>query len=129
MLSAIRKAAFIVAQGGPHAIQRAAQALSASPLAPLDAHTVRKLLSLHPQATEAMGSLPDRAVSLADIDPARLDKVLRTRVHNGSAPGLSGTTGSHLLAMWDKATPDGKLGFQLLIRDICNGVFDGELKQ
>lgn len=31
--------------------------------------------------------------------------------------------------MWDRATPNGKLGFQLLIRDICNGVFDGELKQ
>jgi hypothetical protein len=95
----------------------------------LHAGTVAKLREQHPTASELMGDLPDHAVGIADIDPARLDAVLRKRVHNGSAPGLSGTTGSHLLALWDKASPDGKPGFQLLIRDICNGVFDGELKQ
>jgi len=129
MLACVRKAAFVIAQGGPHSIQRAARALSAAPLAPLHAGTVAKLREQHPTASEPMGDLPDHAVGIADVDPARLDAVLRRRVHNGSAPGLSGTTGSHLLALWDKASPDGKLGFQLLIRDICNGVFDGELKQ
>ena len=128
-MTSIRKAAFTVAQGGPHAIKRAASALSSAPLAPLNSRTIAKLRELHPTASEPMGDLPDRAVGIADVDPARLDKVLRRRVHNGSAPGLSGTTGSHLVALWDKATPNGRLGFQLLIRDICNGVFDGELKQ
>ncbi|MDR3401982.1 MAG: reverse transcriptase domain-containing protein [Chthoniobacter sp.] len=130
MLAKVRKAAFVVAQGGPHAIQRASASLSSAPLAPLHAGTLAKLRSLHPTATEIMGDLPsDRAHSVAEIDPARLDRILRRRVHNGSAPGLSGTTGSHLVAMWEKASPDGRLGFQMLIRDICNGVFDGELKE
>jgi len=129
MLAAIRKASFILAQGGPHSIQRAAQSLSSAPMAPLNDATMLKLHELHPAAVEALSDLPDHAVGIAEIDPARLDSVLRRRVHNGSAPGLSGTTGSHLLALWDKASPNGKLGFQLLIRDICNGVFDGELKQ
>jgi len=129
MLTAVRRAAFIVAQGGPHHISRAASSLSSAPLAPLNNVTVAKLQELHPPATELMADLPDRAVGIADIDPARLDRVLRRRVHNGSAPGLSGMTGSHLVALWTKATPNGRLGFQLLIRDICNGVFDGDLKQ
>jgi len=46
-----------------------------------------------------------------------------------TTPGPSYTTGSHLHALWDKAAPDGQLGLQLLVGDICNGVFDGELKQ
>jgi hypothetical protein len=129
MLKSIRKCNFILAQGGPHCIQRAARALSSAPLAPLINDTVEKLRVLHPPSTEPMASLPDTAVGIADIDPARLESVLRKRIHNGSAPGVSGTTGSHLLALWENATPAGRIGFQLLIRDICNGVFDGELRE
>jgi Reverse transcriptase (RNA-dependent DNA polymerase) len=130
VLASARRASQIVSQGGPHATQRASRSLSSAPLAPLTAGTLAKLRALHPAATEPMGDLPgDRAHSVAEIDPARLDRILRHRVHNGSSPGLSGTTGSHLLALWDGATPDGRLGFQLLIRDICNGVFDGELRE
>ena len=67
-------------------------------------------------------------LSVAAIDEQKLDTVLRHRTHNGSAPGVSGMTGSHLLALWDNATPEGRVGFQLIIRDICNGVFDGDVK-
>ena len=129
LLAAVRKAAFVVAQGGPHHIQRAARSLSAAPLAPLNAHTIRCLRDLHPAGVAPVSALPDRAIGISDIDPARLDSILRRRVHNGSAPGLSGWTGSHLLAVWERATAEGRLGFQLLIRDICNGVFDGEVKR
>ena len=115
----IRKANFTISQGGPHCVSRATRTLSSAPLAPLDARTIAKLKDLHPPASEPLDALPDRAISIADIDPARLDTILRKRIHNGSAPGLSGTTGSHLLAVWEKATPDGRLGFQLMIRDIC----------
>jgi len=76
-----------------------------------------------------MGDLPDHATGIGDVEPDRLDRVLRTRVYNGSAPGQSGWTGSHLLELWQRASSEGKIGFQLLIRDICNGVFAGELKQ
>ncbi|MDR3446587.1 reverse transcriptase domain-containing protein [Dyella sp.] len=129
MLRLTRKAHFILVQGGPHAIGRSAKSLSATPLAPLTKETINKLNALHPTAREPMGDLPDSAFDVGMIDAQRLDRVLRHRVHNGSAPGVSGTTGSHLVAMWNAASPDGRLGFQLLIRDICNGVFDGELKE
>ena len=38
--AAVKKAAFIVAQGGPHHIQRAARSLSSAPLAPLTSDTM-----------------------------------------------------------------------------------------
>jgi hypothetical protein len=129
ILATVRRAAMIVAQGGPHHIQRAARALSSAPLAELNAHNIRALLALHPKAVTPMGELPARATGIGDIDPKRLERVLRTRVYNGSAPGQSGWTGSHLLELWERASPEGRLGFQLLIRDLCNGVFAGELKQ
>jgi hypothetical protein len=129
MLRLTRRTHFIVTQGGPHAAGRAAKTLVATPLAPLNANTLSKLAELHPAATEPMGELPDHAFAVGVVDARRLEAVLRRRVHNGSAPGVSGMTGSHLVAIWDKATPDGRLGFQMLIRDICNGVFDGELKE
>ena len=129
ILAAVKKAAFIVAQGGPHHIQRTARALSSAPLADLNQNTIKRLLELHPVSTSPMAPLPAHATSLADIDPARFESVLRKRVYNGAAPGQSGWTGSHLMAVWNHATKDGRLGLQLFIRDICNGVFAGELKQ
>ncbi|MDR3572021.1 MAG: reverse transcriptase domain-containing protein, partial [Candidatus Pacebacteria bacterium] len=91
--------------------------------------TIDHLRKLHPVATESMGDLPDDAFAIGVVDAQQLDRILHHRVHNGSTPGRSGMTGSHLVAAWDAASPDGRLGFQLLIRDICNGVFVGEVKQ
>ena len=76
MLACIRKAAFVIAQGGPHSIQRAARALSAAPLAPLHAGTVTKLREQHPTASEPMGDLPVDGDASA-MQRAALVKALR----------------------------------------------------
>ena len=125
---AVRRARRIVRTGGPHALSRAAKALALTAMAPMTAATRHKLRELHPQAKSALPPLPPhRAPGVLALD--QLDKVLRRRVHNGSAPGPSGWTGSHLMLLWEGGSAEAKSGLTLLIRDICNGVFAGEAKK
>ncbi len=57
-VKAIRKARFIIAQGGPHSISRAARGLSSAPMTPLNRATVDKLHSLHPTASSRWATYP-----------------------------------------------------------------------
>jgi len=126
--AAVRRAVRIIRTGGPHALSRAAKALAQTGLAPMTATTRRKLRELHPQAKTMLPPLPaHRAPGVLTLE--QLDTVLRKRIHNGSAPGPSGWTGSHLMLLWDSGSTDARAGLTLLIRDICNGVFSGETKK
>jgi len=128
--AAIRRAVGIVYEGAPRAQRRAFRSLSQAPLAPLNARTVQQLRDLHPRATELMCAVPpNKALEIAAVDPKTLFTLLKRRVNNGSAPGPSGWTGSHLQLIADSDNSDAKSGFCLLIRDICNGVFGGSTQQ
>jgi len=128
--SIIRRAVGIVYEGAPRAQRRAFRSLSQAPLAPLNEHTVQQLRNLHPVATERMCAVPaNKALEIAAIDQKTLFTLLKRRVNNGSAPGPSGWTGSHLQLIADSQSDEAKNGFALLIRDICNGVFGGATQE
>lgn len=128
LLKAVRRAKSILRAGGPRALSRAAKALSESSLAPMDSKLKRTLRTLHPKAKERIGPLPvNKAPGTHSLDI--LDKVLPKRIHNGSSPGPSGWTGSHMMAIWTEGTATAKEGLRLLIRDIANGVFGGDTKK
>ena len=127
---AVKRAVNIVREGAPRALSRAARALLQSPLAPIDDETIAQLRSLHPVATESLQSLPrNKAVDLVAVDPSTLFRLLKLRVNNGSAPGPSGWTGSHLMLLVESGTEEAKTGLTLLTKDICNGVFGGSTQQ
>lgn len=128
-VKSVRRSVAILREGGPHCIQRSAKALSSTPLAPMNDDTYNKLSQLHPTATQPMGTLPASAVETASMDMDRLSRVINQRIHNGSSPGLSGWSGSHVAAFWQKATAEASTGFALFIQDILNGVFAGEIMQ
>jgi hypothetical protein len=86
---AVRRARKTVRIGGPHALSRAAKCLGQAEMAPMTDDTRAKLRALHPQAAEPLPPLPaDRAPGVLVLN--QLEKVLKQRVHNGSAPGPSG---------------------------------------
>lgn len=63
------------------------------------------LRALHPQAAEPLLPLPaNHAPGVLVLN--QLEKVLKQRVHNGSALGPSGWTGSHLWLLWQHGTAD-----------------------
>ena len=122
----VRRARTILRHRGPHALSRAAKALQSLPRAPINATTLAALRALHPQAVSPMGSLPaHHAAQLISVEKV-LDRAVK-RCNNGSAPGISGWTGAHLAAIVNGCTKEAVQGFHLLIRDICNGIFTGEL--
>ena len=126
MAGPIKRAVRIVREGAPRCLSRAMRALSQAPLAPLTDDTIAQLRSLHPSATEGLAPLPrNKAVQLVSVDPDTLFRLLRLRVNNGSAPGPSGWTGSHLQVLADSDDEEARAGLCMLVRDLCNGVFGG----
>jgi len=123
----VRSSRRILREGGPRCLSRSSKALARSKPAIFNARTAQLLHVLHPKASAPLPPLPPhRAPGTASID--QLDKVIRKRIHNGSAAGPSGWGGSHLFLLWTCGSPNAKAGLSLLIRDIMNGVFTGQAK-
>jgi hypothetical protein len=75
-----------------------------------------------------MGALPhNRAPEVGSLEKV-LERVIK-RINNGSSPGVSGWSGSHLAAIWSSGSKAAKDGLHLLLRDLCNGVFSGECRK
>lgn len=126
----IKRAVRIVREGAPRALSRAVRALEQAPSVSINSHTIDQLRDLHPAATEHMAPLPrNKALEKVAVDPATVFTLLKNRVNNGSAPGPSGWTGSHLQLLADSGSDEVKTGICLMIKDICNGVFGGATKQ
>jgi len=125
---AVRNSVRIYNEGGPHSTSRAAMALGRTPEARMNAALKRKLRELHPSSSNTIPPLPSQH-STDVIEIKHLGQVLKTRIHNGSAPGPSGWTGSHLMMLWGSKETAVKKGMELFIRDICNGVFTDDMKQ
>jgi len=126
----IRRVNNILREGAPRAQRRAFRSLNQAPLASITPSTVQQLRELHPVATERMCAVPaNKGLEMAAVDQQTLFALLKRRVNNGSAPGPSGWTGSHLQLIADSESNDAKSGLCLLIRDICNGVFGGATQQ
>ena len=122
----VRRARTILRHRGPHALSRAAKALQSLPRAPINASTLAALRALHPQAPSPMGSLPaHHAAQLTSVEKV-LGRAVK-RCDNGSSPGVRGWTGTHLATIFNGCTKEAVQGFHLLIRDICNCIFTGEL--
>jgi len=122
----VRRARTILRHRGPNALSRAAKALQSLPRAPINASTLAALRALHPQAVEPMGSLPaHHAAEMISVERV-LGRAVK-RCNNGSAPGISGWSGAHLALIFSSCTKEAVQGLHLLIRDICNGAFNGEL--
>jgi hypothetical protein len=122
----VRRSRTILRHRGSHALSRAGKALHSLPRAPINATTLTTLRALHPQASAPMGALPaHHAAELISVEKV-LGRAVK-RCDNGSAPGNSGWSGAHLAAIMSGCTKEAVQGFHLLIRDVCNGVFTGEL--
>ena len=128
----IRNAVRIYNEGGPHCISRAVNALGRAPLATLNRETKEKLTALHPVARERIPPLSMHLQSGTNpvIEIQHLGKIIKQRIHNGSAAGVSGWSGSHMMMLWDheKSSNQVRKGMELFIRDICNGYFTGVVK-
>ena len=126
---AIKRATHTVRAGGPRSLSRAARALLQAPLAPITPDVIEKLRLLHPTATEVMAPLPhNRAVDLIAVDEVKLFRLIKV-VNNGSAPGPSGWSGSHLKLISECESEEAKSGLTLMVKDIANGVFGGATQQ
>jgi hypothetical protein len=137
LTSAVRRAVTIVREGGKRALSRAASSLLQRSLARIDDSTIEKLRQLHPSpsadaASPSISNTPipcNRAVDLVAIEQKQLFDILRQRVDNGSAPGPSGWTGSHLTLIATSNDEEAVAGLCLLVKDICNGIFGGGTQQ
>ena len=126
----VRRAVSIVREGAPRCLSRAMRALGQAPLVSVDDDTISQLRQLHPPAKESMAAMPaNKGVELVAVDAKVLLSLLQNRVNNGSAPGPSGWTGSHLQLLATAGSEESRNGLCLLIRDICNGVFGGATQQ
>jgi hypothetical protein len=127
---AVRRATSIVSDGGPHCLSRACNALLQQPLAPVDEKSISALQALHPKATESMTQIPaNKALDIVAVNKVNLLSILKKRVNNGSAPGPSGWSGSHLQLIADSGNEEAINGLCMLTRDICNGIFGGATQQ
>ncbi|MDR3403430.1 MAG: reverse transcriptase domain-containing protein [Chthoniobacter sp.] len=133
MVRVVQRAVATVREGAPGCLSRAAKQLQQLPPAPLTAATIDQLHTLHPAPTEPMPPLPKdhRTImpELVTVDQKALLRLLQRRINNGSAPGPSGWTGAHLQLIAERGTKQAIDGLCALIQDLCNGVFDGDLKQ
>jgi len=130
IIRANRRAISIVTEGGKRWLSRAAKVLMQSPLAEINEAAMQRLRQLHPTATQGMQRIPSgKGAELTAIDPQMLLQLIKRRVNNGSAPGPSGWTGSHLQLVAQCDSAAAKEGLCLLIRDVCNGVFGGHTHQ
>jgi hypothetical protein len=128
LTQAVRRCVRIYRAGGKHALSRSAKSLMQNKLADVTESTIDILRSLQPTAKDRLPALPEHcAPDVVTLD--QLGNVLKHRIDNGAAPGPSGWTGSHLMLIWQGGSPEAKKGLTLLIRDICNGVYSGEIQQ
>jgi len=89
------------------------------------------LRALHPRGDCALPVPPLSTTppDLLAVDPVALAQLLKHRVDNGSAPGPSGWTGSHLQLLMDSGDKDAVSGPCMLTKDLSNGVFTGSMQQ
>lgn len=130
LLPRIRRAVGIMREGAPHCIKRAAKALFTDDPVVIDDDTIDQLQQLHPTGSGQLEPPPPTITTdLVAVDHAILFQLLKRRVDNGSAPGPSGWTGSHLTTLVDSDHTQASEGLAMLIKDICNGVFTGTTQQ
>ena len=127
----VRRVVRIMREGGARCISRAARALMQSQSADIDSDVVQALRALHPRGDCALPAPPSDTTppDLISVDPLTLARLLKHRVDNGSAPGPSGWTGSHLQLLVDSGERDAVSGLCMLTKDLCNGVFTGGMQQ
>jgi hypothetical protein len=127
----VRRAVRILREGGARCISRAARALLQSQPACIDDDVLLALRALHPRGDCALPLPPATAAppELMAVDPLTLARLLKHRVDNGSAPGPSGWTGSHLQLLVDSGERDAISGLCMLTKDLCNGVFTGGMQK
>jgi hypothetical protein len=129
-LRLIKRAVRIVREGAPRALSRAVRALAQTPHVSVDSECIAQLRKLHPTATQPLARMPhNKGLELIAVEPATLFTLLKRRVNNGSAPGPSGWTGSHVQLIAESGSDEAKSGLCLLTKDICNGVFGGATQQ
>jgi hypothetical protein len=106
-------------------VAKAFAALSSKGAHSMSAESIDAMRSLHP--TSLRGSLPTRphCAQRIAIDDGKLIEVIR-HINNGSAPGVSGWTGSHieLLVANEKCLR----GIAVIVRLIINGDIPHELR-
>lgn len=130
LVKKIKRAVRIMQEGAPRAKTRAVRALLQAPHASVDEKTIAQLRALHPQSTQPLSHLPrNKALPLTAVEKSTVFKLLKQRVNNGSAPGPSGWTGSHLQLIADQGSDEAKDGIAMLVRDLCNGIFGGATQQ
>jgi hypothetical protein len=92
--------------------------------------TLTSLRKLHPEANHSLPAPPpNTALDLIAVEWSKLAPLIKRRVNNGSAPGPSGWTGSHLQLLADCEDREVVDGLCQLTKDICNGVFTGATQQ
>ncbi len=125
----VRRAISIIREGGPRAWSRAAKVLSQTGSASINEETIKQLRDLHPQSKEKLSSIPmNHAPDIISVDPMDLILLIK-KIDNGSAPGPSGFCASFLRLIAECGEEEPVLGLCALIKDICNGVFTGEIKK
>jgi hypothetical protein len=127
----VRRAVGIAQEAAPRSLSRAVNALLQPPSVPLTAAIVEQLRELHPAParTEPLADIPaGQALMTVTVDQDLLMQLLKTRVDNGSSPGPSGWTGSHLQLLARRGSKDAKAGLCMAVQDICNGRFSGPLR-
>ena len=127
----VKRVAATVLEGAPRCLSRAAQQCMQQPPAPLTPEIIQQLRNLHPAPMMPMPVVGDRNMEpeLVAVDQAALLKILQRRVNNGSAPGPSGWTGAHLQLLAERGSEGTVAGLCALVQDLCNGTFDGQLKE
>jgi Reverse transcriptase (RNA-dependent DNA polymerase) len=131
-VQAIRRAVSIVREGAPRNLSRATKALLQSPSVPINSDIIDQLRALHPAPvrSEPFSELPEgHAIPIVSIEEELLFQLLKSRVDNGSSPGPSGWSGSHLQLIATRGSKHTRTGLCLLIQDICNGRFRGAVRE
>jgi hypothetical protein len=97
--SRIRRCVATVKAGGPHALSRAVRVLTQGVPADPTSDTVSKLKELHPGNKRSVPAPPANGAVPIAIDDNLLRKIIKRRLANGSAPGISGWTGELILVL------------------------------
>ena len=100
-------------------IRKAVQRLEQQPIPPLTPARLAHLLSLHPLPSAALPPEPADALPPPVVEGGRLVALLR-ECDDGSAPGPSGLTAAHLLAL--ASDPACLAGLVALIQNLLGGV-------
>ncbi|MCP3678747.1 MAG: hypothetical protein GY721_14580, partial [Deltaproteobacteria bacterium] len=122
----VRRAAALVAQGN---ISRAARSLMQKEPMPWNEASRDRLKALHPTGSDPNTfprPPPQTAIPILVIDPDWTRKIIR-KAASGASPGPSGWTEELLLPITQ--TREGLHLMGALLRDICNGVVEGDARE